>query len=295
MGIVKKLLNPVNWVKAYSFNKKNKKYDRSTYDLELHLYSQMLRNDMLHLGYFEDVNTTPESISIDQIEASQITYANKIIEQIVLCNKPILDVGCGMGGLATKLLEKDLTLEVLTPNKKQIEYINKEHPKLIAHNVKFEDLKSSNTFGTIINSESLQYIRLDDAFDKIDTLLDSDGRWIVVDFFRLSDNSKDKSGHLLQDFTKLVSDRGYKIVHEQDITPNVIPMLKYIDMYVTRILLPLQHYGYEKLRFKKGWLYFLTKELRENIDKKIEKERASIQPEMFFKEKKYLLYVLKKN
>ena len=43
-------LNPVNWFKAYQFHKENANYDKSSYDLELYLYSKILKNDMLHWG-----------------------------------------------------------------------------------------------------------------------------------------------------------------------------------------------------------------------------------------------------
>ena len=45
----------------------------------------------------------------------------------------------------------------------------------------------------------------------------------------------------------------------------------------------------------KGWLYFLTNDLRNGIDKKMQKEFAAINPEKFLKEKKYLTFVIEKN
>ena len=65
-------------------------------------------------------------------------------------------------------------------------------------------------------------------------------------------------------------------------------------MYVERFLKPFKHFAYEKLRFKKPWLYYLTNELRSSIDQKIIKQHASIDPEMFLREKKYMLYVLER-
>ena len=65
-------------------------------------------------------------------------------------------------------------------------------------------------------------------------------------------------------------------------------------MYLERFLLPVKHFGYEKLRFKKAWLYYLTKNLRESIEVKLDRERASIDPKMFENEKKYILFVLEK-
>ena len=55
---------------------------------------------MLHYGYFPDPTIKPEEISIKNIEDAQVLYSQKIINQIKHTKDAILDVGCGMGGLA---------------------------------------------------------------------------------------------------------------------------------------------------------------------------------------------------
>lgn len=297
MSNLSPFFNPLEWVKAYQFHTQNSKFDKSSYDLELYLYSKILTNNMLHYGYFDDINTAPETISFKQIEEAQVRYAENIINQIKDNEHPILDVGCGMGGLGEMMHKAGLkAIEVLTPNKNQIEFINKTYPYLKSHNCKFENYPATEKkFGTVINSESLQYINLDDAFDKLESIMLPDGRWIIVDYFRLTDTGISKSAHMLEDFKAKVAAHNWSIVYEQDITLNVLPTLKYAYMYVERFLLPIKHFGLEKLRFKKAWLYYLTGRFRESIDKKILKEGASIDPQKFINEKKYILFVLEKN
>ncbi len=287
-------INPVEWFKAYKFHKENSKFDKSQYDLELFLYSKILKNNMLHYGYFEDPNINPEDISLKMVEDAQENYANNIIAQIKDNDNEILDVGCGMGGLAKMMFNKGLKVEVLTPNKNQIEFIKHNQPSLTAHNCRFEDYKGEKQFGTVINSESLQYIPLKDAFQILDRVLLPGGRWIIVDYFRVNANGINKSSHLLESFQKHIIDNNWKIVYEQDITLNVLPTLKFANMYLERFLMPVKHFAYEKLRFKKAWLYYLTERLRGSIEKKIIKEQASIDPTKFTNEKKYILFVLEK-
>jgi MPBQ/MSBQ methyltransferase len=295
MSILGPFLNPVEWVKAYKFNKKNSKFNKSTYDLELFLYSKILNNNMLHWGYFEDINILPETISLKQVEDAQVKYAQNIIAQITDTQHPVLDVGCGMGGLAQLMLNEKLKVEVLTPNKNQIHYINSNFKNLPSHNCKFEQFESGQKYGTVINSESLQYISLDDAFKKVEEIMLPDGRWIIVDYFRLSENGINKSAHLLEDFNRKLEEYNWKKVHEQDITLNVLPTIAFVNMYFNRILLPVKHYAFEKLRYKKGWLFYLTKNFRTSIDNKIVKEKAAIDPAQFVSEKKYMFFVLEKN
>lgn len=292
MSILTTLLNPIEWVRAYRFHQQNAKFDKSSYDLELYLYSKILTNDMLHYGYFEDINVKPESISLQLLEEAQIRYAQNIVEQIRDDKNLVLDVGCGMGGLAKMMLDKELNVEVLTPNKNQIEHISHKYPQLKRYHCKFEHIVTDSRYGTIINSESLQYIALDDAFAHVEKLLLPDGRWIIVDYFRINETGINKSGHLLTTFYQKCQLNGWEIVFEQDITKNVVPTIAFVNMYAERFLQPLKHFAFEKLRFKKAWLFYLVKGLRKNIDEKIQKEKASIDPVMFLSEKKYVLFVL---
>ncbi len=287
-------LNPINWIKAYQFHKSNAQYDKSSYDLELFLYSKILKNDMLHYGYFEDINIDAESISVKHIEDAQIKYAENIKDLIVDKEGPVLDVGCGMGGLSAMLREHDFKVEALTPNKNQKNHIDHKYKGLVCHNKKFEDFETDKKFSTIINSESLQYINLDVAIKHIDQYLTDNGRWIIVDYFRINESGINKSGHMLNTFLSKIENKGWKIVYEKDITHHVLPTIKLLNMYAERFLIPLKHFAFEKLRFKKAWLYFLTEGIRNNISNKMTKEFAAIDPDKFLKEKKYVIYVVER-
>ncbi|MDO9154540.1 MAG: class I SAM-dependent methyltransferase [Paludibacter sp.] len=295
MSKIGPFFNPVEWVKAYRFHKRNSTFDKSTYDLELYLYSKILNNNMLHWGYFENFVISPDSISLKMVEEAQIKYAENIIEQITDHQHPVLDVGCGMGGLAELMMKQKMNVEVLTPNKNQIQHIRNTLQNLVSHHCKFEQLVSERKYGTVINSESLQYIRLEDAFRKVDEIIMSGGKWIIVDYFRLNETGINKSAHLLKDFEQKLVENNWTKTVERDITPHVLPTIQFANLYFNRFLVPVKHYVYEKLRYKKGWLYYLTTNLRASIDKKITKEEASIDPAQFVNEKKYMFFVLQKN
>lgn len=286
--------NPIEWARAYRFNKQNAVFEKSSYDLELYLYSKILNNNMLHWGFFEDTEVKADEISLKQMGEAQHRYANNILAQIADKKHPVLDVGCGMGGLAELMLEQSMDVEVLTPNKNQIAYINTRLPKLTAHRSKFEDFAPTKRYGTIINSESLQYIKLDDAFQKVDASILPNGRWIITDYFRINDNERNHGSHRLDDFKEQVSRHGWNILVEKDMTPHVLPTIRFVNLYIERFLLPIKHYGFEKLRYKKGWIFYLTGRLRNKIDSKIAKERMAVDPEIFVNDKKYLFFVLEK-
>ena len=278
-------LNPVQLIQAYRFHKKTGRYDRTVNDLELKLYSKILKNDMLHYGYFDDVDIAPEFISIGILEQAQNRYAEIIAEQILDKNLPVLDVGCGMGGLSNFLLSKGINVEALTPDRNQIDYIERLELGPVCHHSRFEEFRTENKYGTVINAESLQYLPLEETFRKVDHIILPEGRWIITDVFRRYEKSSNKSGHRIIDLLCKVKEHGWKIVYERDITPNVLPTLKLIHMYVDRYLIPLSHYAEEKFTYKKAWLFYLTKNIRHDISVKSKKEVLAIQPELFVAEK----------
>ncbi len=292
--MVLSFFNPIKLVKAFIYHKKKSKHIKASNDLELHFYSKILKNDMLHFGYFEDPDIHPETISIKQVEDAQVKYAENLIEQIEKTDSPILDVGCGMGGLSGLLQQKGFMVEPLTPDNNQIKYIQAKYKNLTTHHCRFGKFKTDKKFGTVINSESLQYISLDKAFEKVEEILQPDGCWIISDFFRINDTGINRSAHLLEDFLQKIKKYNWKIIYQSDITQNTLPTLKLVNMYATRFLIPAMELAYAKLHYKKGWLYYLTQEFRDSISKKIDKELASIDPDKFVAEKKYLLFVLKK-
>lgn len=262
--------------------------------MELKLYSEVLHNDMLHFGYFDDTEISPEYISLGQLENAQKRYAEIILEQITDKNSPVLDVGCGMGGLSNYLQKNSFIVEALTPNNNQVQYIQRVY-NLICHNCKFEDFNTDTKFGTVINSESLQYISIDQAFKKTESIILPHGKWIITDCFRTNEESCNRSGHVLIGFLNKIREHGWSVCYQRDITMHILPMLKIINMYVDRFLIPLSRYAEEKLRYKKAWLYYLTGNLRKVISEKSKKEICAIKPEIFLAEKKYMIFVLQKN
>lgn len=288
-------INPVKLAKAWFYQKKHPKDKKSNRNSELLLYAKILKNDMLHLGYFENIDTLPEDISINQIENAQNEYAKLIACQISNNQSPVLDVGCGMGGLSKILFDNGFKVESLTPVRQQKNHIDKKYNSFACHHTKFEKFTSNTKYGTVINSESLQYIKLDQAFDAVEKILTPGGKWIITDYFRLKQDTINKSGHMLKDFHAQVDKHNWKIIYEQDITLNILPTLKFVYMYIERFLQPLSEFATDKLKYKQPWLYYLSSDFREAVFNKANKEIAAIDPEKYIQEKKYMFFVLQKN
>jgi len=293
--ILLKIINPVVLFNAWLYHKKNSTFSNSTSDLELHLYSKIFKNDMLHYGYFENTEIEVDTISIAEIEKAQVRYAQNIIDQIINPQDLILDIGCGMAGLSNLISQKGFNVEALTPNKNQIRHIQSKYPTITCYQKRFQEFETDKKYGTIINSESLQYIPLEKAFEKAESIVKPDGTWIIADYFKFDNSGVNKSSHLLDDFVRKSKEHGWEITYQQDMTPHVLPTLKFVYNYAERFLLPLVHFTSGKIKRKKAWLYYLIRDLKQSVDHKIWKELAAVDPIKFRNEKKYMLFVLRKN
>lgn len=293
----KKLIYPSQLLQFLRLARKSKRSKRATDDTQLNVYSQLLSGDFLHYGYFDNPSIVPEAVSLHDIEQAQLRYAQLLLAQISDKDGPILDVGCGMGGLVKLLLEKGFSPFALTPDRKQAQYIREKYPSVPIIEKKFQDMpeeRYQNFFGTIITSESLQYLELDKAPRLVDRLLKPGGRWIVSDYFRITETPERKSGHVWEKFLKNLDGTSCKLVYQQDITRNVLPTLAYIDMWGRRAGLPAVTFSIEKLQKKHAAFYFLFEELIEDLRVYLADHLDLVSPEIFASEKKYMLLTLEK-
>ena len=159
-------------------------------------------------------NINPEDISLNRFEKAQLDYAKLFLERITDRSSPILDIGCGMGGLSNMLFNEDLTPVALTPDISQFKYIEKNYPHIKLIRGKFEELdvgRYADYFGTVITSESLQYLKLDGSLDIINKILKKGGEWLVCDYFRKKE-SFEKSGHYWDTFLEKTKERGFVVI-----------------------------------------------------------------------------------
>jgi cyclopropane fatty-acyl-phospholipid synthase-like methyltransferase len=289
--LLKKIFWPPHVWKAFTAKKNQKNFKRSAEDPQLKLYDQILKTGFLHYGYFDDPTKPAAEISFNDIRRAQIRYAELIIEQI--CNEKgtVLDVGCGMGGLIGLLLEKNLQPTGITPDRVQINYISKKYPQAKLIHAKFQKMPIDDYkhfFDTVIHSESLQYMGLDKAIKNVLAILKPGGRWIVVDYFRV-DEAHEKSGHKWQEFTKKLEENDLEIIYKQDITANIKPTLGFIYMWGNEIGKPIFKFLTSKLEKKHPGKHYLVQEIIEKLSHKIDKNLDIVNPEVFIKDKNYIL------
>jgi len=270
--------------------------DRSVWDpaedLELQLYGAIFGNNFLHYGYFRDIPTSADEISLADVKRAMDDYASLLVERI----KPgerVLDVGCGMGGLLDRLDRAGAKPAGVTPNHGHAEHIRRLWPHIPLLECGFETVDPSQfdaKFDALINAESFQYIDLDPGLANVQALLAPGGRWIVIDYYRLQAGAKNRSGHLLADFEAALERHGLAITERIDVTENCLPSLAYGRLLATRFALPLARFGSEKLFLRRRLLAYLFKdELRAKLDAV---RLDTLDPDVFRREKRYLLFTI---
>ena len=182
------LLHPRHVVRAVQLQRGRKKQSKASDDPQLALISRIFPGGFLHYGYFDDPDRPADEISRAEFTRAQHRYAELLLELAHDTSAPVLDVGCGMGTLSVMLRDRGFSPTALTPDRFQAEHIARTTPDIPVIRSKFEDLpdldQHAGRYGTVITSESLQYLKLPRALPVMARILKPGGTWIACDFFR---------------------------------------------------------------------------------------------------------------
>ncbi len=295
--IAKKLFHPVHLFRFLRLLGKTNRSSRARDDAQLKLYSQVLSSPFLHYGHFDDPAVAPEEISLRDLQKAQLRYAELLLDDIVDKDSPILDVGSGLGGLISLLLQRKLMPVALTPDASQIQHIMKTYPNVPLIEEKFETMPVDDFrhyFGTVIMAESLQYLKLDAALSDVEAILKPDGCWIISDYFRVEEGHG-KSGHQWEVFRQKLRERGWEITNQRDITENVLPTLACAYMWGKKLGPPLLTFALKKLHTKRPAFHYLVRETVEDLEVYLTDQLDIVNPQSFARGKKYVQLVVKRS
>lgn len=294
--ILRKLLYPKHIYHIIRLSRQERQKGRSADDAQLKFYARILKDGYLHYGFFDNPERDPETISLRDFYRAQQDYAEKLTESLSAEDSPVLDVGCGLGGLMHLLDQRGYEVTGLTPDRFQVAFIREKYPDYKLIHSKFERMDPEaykNHFGTVINSESLQYIKLDKAIPLVKTILKPGGKWLISDYFRLRE-AHEKSGHKWEDFKEILALHHFKITGELDITNNIKPTLAFLHMWGTRFGLSLYEFLTGKLARKKPGLEYILDEVLSDTHEYIDDHLKLIDPEQFMNDKKYVILVVER-
>jgi cyclopropane fatty-acyl-phospholipid synthase-like methyltransferase len=295
-SIASRLFLPSHWSPLMQRLRQPKVRGKAADDAQLKLYGQVLPGGFLNYGYNDNPSIAPDKICIADIENAQVRYAERLVNLIVDQESRVLDSGCGMGGLTGLLLRRGFKPTALTPNRTQIRRVRTDYPEVPLIEGKLENIplpEFHHAFGTVITSESFQYVNLAQGLAVMEQILQPGGRWILCDYFRTA-SSTHRSGHQWTDFTAALQQHGWRITLQEDITANVLPTIAYVHMLASRFGLPVAQFATERLERKRPALHYLLQDLIGKAREQIQGHLDVIDPVIFAREKKYLTLVIER-
>jgi len=192
----------------------------------LKLYLDLSKTNYLHFGLWKK----GDKLTLENFQKAQERYLANLIKFIPKGVKTILDVGCGVGGNAAKLLSLGYKVTGICPDPYQGQLFMKNTKGKAGFKLTtLEKFKTDQKFDLVFMSESVQYIPFREGLKKIKQLLKPDGHILISDYFKKSSAKKvpNLPSSFLSIYLKEVSRAGFRVIKEQDITKGITPTLVY--------------------------------------------------------------------
>src|SRR5688572_8758981 len=176
----------------------------------------------LHYGYWTaELELTPQNIP-----QAQARYTDELMADIPADVRSILDVGCGAGNTAHKLLERGYEVDCVSPNA----WLTAEARLLLGSRArvfesKFEDVTLDRTYDLILFSESFLFMKAEQALAKAESALRPGGYILISDIFKLPAEEKSPigGGQDLRRHHALLAASRFTQLKDTDMTANIAP------------------------------------------------------------------------
>ncbi|UCF00023.1 MAG: class I SAM-dependent methyltransferase [Planctomycetota bacterium] len=196
-----------------------------------------LKSPHLHYGYW----TSSLEVDIANVSIAQENYTTFLISHIPEGVKKILDVGCGTGEIARRLVEMGYQVDCVSPSS----FLSRQARELLPNSCHiyecfYEQLQTENRYDLILFSESFQYISPQQAIKKTLDLLNDAGYILICDIFKKDTPEKSPlpGGHRLTMFYDIVAEHPLKNVKDIDITEQTAPTLDIVNDVLKQVVQP---------------------------------------------------------
>ena len=217
-----------------------------------------LNMEDLHYGYWpEGLPRVPQNLA-----QAQAHYTDFLMSHIPAGVQSVLDVGCGAGNTARKLLERGFTVDCVSPNgvltgvAKQVLQGRGD-----IFETRFQDLQTERRYDLILFSESLLFIPLEEAFTRALSLLNPGGYVLITDIFRVPAEGKSPigGGHELARFRETIARFPLLPTLDIDMTDGIAPTFDLIDVAYREAVQPAYELITSRLEARYPWVMKIVK------------------------------------
>jgi len=223
--------------------------------------------DHLHYGYWPgglDVNIT-------NLHRAQQKYTDFLLSHIPRGVRTILDVGCGKGYVAKRLVDDGYRVDCVSPSP----FLSERAHSLLGpgskiYRCEYERLDTEQHYDMVMFSESFQYIALDDALRQTMRFATNDGFLLICDVFKANTNANGiiGGGHKLWRFYEKIDSYPFELVDDIDITEQTAPNMDILDDALKNVVQPVLD---SSMSFLAGRYPLMSKFLRWKYRRRIEK------------------------
>ncbi len=210
-------------------------------DIGLAFAKHFYKTDYLHYGYWTD----DMSVEPSNVFKAQENYANFLLEHFPERGVSVLDVGCGSGKFAEKMIDTGFQVDCVSPSPNLTKHVRKrlgERSEIFECH--FEELITNKKYDLILCSESFQYLLLEKAIEKTYLLLNKKGHLLICDFFKrnVSGKSPVSGGHKIERFLKYMQSQPFSQIIDIDITKETSPSLDIMRDLIQEVIFPTWNY-----------------------------------------------------
>ena len=201
-----------------------------------------LKLEDLHYGYW----TNGLEVDITNLHKAQADYTKFLISHIPQGVKTILDVGCGTGGLAKRLVDLGYHPDCVSPSA----FFAEQGRKLLGEYVnifecRYEDVETEKRYDLILFAESFQYVDLKQALERTFRFLNEGGYMLICDIFRkdVAGKSSQRGGHRLRQLSEFTTEYPFTCIKDLDITEETAPTIDILADALRNVGQPVLHSG----------------------------------------------------
>lgn len=199
----------------------------------------------LHYGYWtDDLPLIPANLPL-----AQARYTDELMNDIPAGVKSILDVGCGAGNTARKLLDRGYDVVCLSPNA----WLNDEAQAAVGNRArvylsKFEEFELDRKFDLILFSESFLFMKAEVALAKAEAMLNPGGYILISDIFKVPSDTKSPigGGQDIRRYQAMMAASRFTMLKDTDMTAQIAPTFDLLNLAYQQAIMP----AYALLRAK---------------------------------------------
>jgi 2-polyprenyl-3-methyl-5-hydroxy-6-metoxy-1,4-benzoquinol methylase len=203
-------------------------------ELGLLLARYVINTENLHYGYWPD----DLPVKLQNLPRAQEHYSDLLVSHVPADARSVLDVGCGAGLLAERLVTRGQEVECVAPESGLLDCARKRlGDRAKVHAGLFEDFEPGRKFDVVMFSESFQYVPLDEGLPHALSMLNPGGHVVICDFFKVQGkrNSPIGGGHRYQKFERMLVEQGVQVVTNLDITPRTAPTITLVNEFMQMV------------------------------------------------------------